>query len=147
MAYHFKNLVFEGGSVKGIAYVGALRLLEEKGIMGGIRRVGGTSAGAINAVFRDQAEPSAKKIDDLFDYAQALVETIIGSQESRHLHGDDWQRTVYIDTLGVKTTDFNLDNSKKAALVEEGRKGMVEYLEWFNDTANDPAINHPAVSG
>ena len=26
--YHFRNLVFEGGGVKGIAYVGALRQLE-----------------------------------------------------------------------------------------------------------------------
>jgi NTE family protein len=48
--YHFRNLVFEGGGVKGIAYVGALRQLEARGIMEEIRRVGGTSAGAINAV-------------------------------------------------------------------------------------------------
>ena len=50
MAYHFRNLVFEGGGVKGIAYVGALQVLEEKGILPNIVRVGGTSAGAINAV-------------------------------------------------------------------------------------------------
>jgi len=50
MAYHFHNLIFEGGGVKGIAYVGALQVLEEKGILPGITRVGGTSAGAINAV-------------------------------------------------------------------------------------------------
>ena len=30
MAYHFHNLVFEGGGVKGIAYVGALEVLETK---------------------------------------------------------------------------------------------------------------------
>ncbi len=40
MAYHFENLVFEGGGVKGIAYVGAMQVLEEKGILGQIRRVG-----------------------------------------------------------------------------------------------------------
>jgi len=50
MEYHFKNLVFEGGGVKGIAYVGALEVLEEKGILQGIKRVGGTSAGAIIAL-------------------------------------------------------------------------------------------------
>ncbi|NEQ50562.1 MAG: patatin-like phospholipase family protein [Leptolyngbya sp. SIO3F4] len=48
--YHFKNLVFEGGGVKGAAYVGALQVLESKGILENIERVGGTSAGAINAV-------------------------------------------------------------------------------------------------
>ena len=30
MAYHFKNLVFEGGGVKGIAYVGALEVLDSR---------------------------------------------------------------------------------------------------------------------
>jgi NTE family protein len=49
MNYNFKNLVFEGGGVKGIAYGGALKVLDEKKILPGIIRVGGTSAGAINA--------------------------------------------------------------------------------------------------
>ena len=50
MTYRFINLIFEGGGVKGIAYVGAMQVLEEKGILPNIQRVGGTSAGAINAV-------------------------------------------------------------------------------------------------
>jgi len=50
MAYHFKNLVFEGGGVKGIAYVGALEVLDEKGILIDIKRVAGTSVGAMIAV-------------------------------------------------------------------------------------------------
>ena len=49
MNYQFKNLIFEGGGVKGVAYAGAIKVLEEKGIMSSIMRVGGTSAGAINA--------------------------------------------------------------------------------------------------
>ena len=50
MTYPFKNLIFEGGGVKGVAYVGALRELKKRKILGNIKRVGGTSAGAINAV-------------------------------------------------------------------------------------------------
>jgi NTE family protein len=49
MDYPFRNLIFEGGGVKGIAYVGAMKVLENKKIIKNIRRVGGTSAGAINA--------------------------------------------------------------------------------------------------
>ncbi len=45
----FKNLVFEGGGVKGIAYAGALQVLEAQGIIPEIQRVAGTSAGAITA--------------------------------------------------------------------------------------------------
>lgn len=45
----FRNLVFEGGGVKGIAYGGAIKVVESKGIMADIHRFAGTSAGAITA--------------------------------------------------------------------------------------------------
>jgi len=45
----YTNLVFEGGGVKGVAYVGALEVLEERGILAAVVAVAGTSAGAITA--------------------------------------------------------------------------------------------------
>ena len=39
----FRNLVFEGGGVKGIAYGGALKVLDSMAILKGIERVAGTS--------------------------------------------------------------------------------------------------------
>ena len=33
MTYPFRNLVFEGGGVKGIAYVGAMKVLEKQEIL------------------------------------------------------------------------------------------------------------------
>jgi NTE family protein len=47
--YPYRNLVFEGGGVKGIAYGGALEVLEQSAITPQIERVAGTSAGAITA--------------------------------------------------------------------------------------------------
>ncbi len=47
--YPFKNLIFKGGGVKGIAYVGALKALENANIMQQICGFAGTSAGAITA--------------------------------------------------------------------------------------------------
>ena len=47
--YPFTNLVFEGGGVKGVAYAGALEVLEEAAILGRVTAVAGTSAGAITA--------------------------------------------------------------------------------------------------
>lgn len=47
--YPFRNLVFKGGGVKGIAYVGALKALENAGIMSQITGFAGSSAGAITA--------------------------------------------------------------------------------------------------
>ncbi len=46
-----KNLVFEGAGIRGIAYAGVINKLESAGFMEGIEKVGGTSAGAITALF------------------------------------------------------------------------------------------------
>lgn len=45
----YRNLVMEGGGIRGIAYGGALLELEQQGVLRSIERVGGTSAGAIQA--------------------------------------------------------------------------------------------------
>ena len=50
MPVQFRNLVFEGGGVKGIAYVGVMRALRRQGALDHVMRYGGTSAGAINAL-------------------------------------------------------------------------------------------------
>jgi NTE family protein len=45
----YKNLVLEGGGMRGFAYVGAVEILDSAGILKDIERVAGTSAGAIQA--------------------------------------------------------------------------------------------------
>jgi NTE family protein len=45
-----ENLVFEGAGIRGIAYAGVLRQLEAAGLCDSLKRVGGTSAGAITAL-------------------------------------------------------------------------------------------------
>ena len=45
----YKNLVFEGGGVKGIAYAGAIEILEKNDLLSAAENVAGTSAGAITA--------------------------------------------------------------------------------------------------
>jgi NTE family protein len=47
--YPYKNMVFKGGGIRGLAYCGALEVLENRGILMQIERVAGTSAGAITA--------------------------------------------------------------------------------------------------
>ncbi len=44
-----RNLVMEGGGIRGIAYIGALQVLDSNGILANLERVGGTSAGSIQA--------------------------------------------------------------------------------------------------
>jgi len=91
------------------------------------------------AVFRDHAEPPHEKIDTFFDYAWALVSTIMDAQQNAHLHSDDWHRTIYIDTLGVKTTEFDLSDEKKKALVKSGKEGAEAYFTWFDSASPSEA--------
>lgn len=45
----YRNLVFKGGGVRGIAYMGSVEVLEELNLLSNIERVAGTSSGAITA--------------------------------------------------------------------------------------------------
>jgi NTE family protein len=82
------------------------------------------------------------QISDFFDYTKALLKTALNAQEAMHLHSDDWQRTIYIDTQGVGTTDFNVTNAKKTALVKSGRDCTKAYFDWFKKTkGKDEPVN------
>ncbi len=48
----------------------------------------------------------------------------------KHLHKNDWNRTIFIDTLGVKTTEFDLSEEKIKSLIESGAQGVKTYFEW-----------------
>ena len=75
-----------------------------------------------------------------------LVKTVIATQDSQHLHSDDWHRTVYIDTIGVSTFDFDLTDALKKKLVVQGESAAKNYLRWWSDVNEDLAINHPTSS-
>jgi len=64
------NLVFEGGGVFGIAYLGVLQYLHEHGLLQSINRVAGTSAGAITACITSFNLPfeETKDIVNTLDY-------------------------------------------------------------------------------
>jgi NTE family protein len=67
--YPFRNLVLEGGGVKGIAYAGAFKALDEQGILDKLGPIAGTSAGAITATLvalrytPDQIQTLVSKLD------------------------------------------------------------------------------------
>ena len=62
--YNYKNLVLEGGGIRGVAYAGAFSVLEEKNILQQIEKIAGTSAGAIAGVMMSVGY-SAKEIDSI----------------------------------------------------------------------------------
>ncbi|WP_274024573.1 patatin-like phospholipase family protein [Vibrio parahaemolyticus] len=94
-------------------------------------------------IFRDGQTPKSVEIEHFLDYTMQLINTVLAVQDSQHLHSDDWQRTVYIDTLGVGTTEFDLSDKRKKALVKSGKESARRYLDWWSDLEQDLAINHP----
>lgn len=72
MSYSFKNLAIKGGGIRGIAYLGALEVLDQKGILKNIEKVSGASAGAITAllVALNHDFESIKKIANSLDYTK-----------------------------------------------------------------------------
>lgn len=91
------------------------------------------------ALFRYDEPPRGRPITKFTDYARALLGALLKVQENQHLHGDDWHRTLYIDTLDVETTDFDLNDEKKRALLESGIACAETYFRWFEDPAEAPA--------
>jgi len=94
-------------------------------------------------VFRDEKEPQHNQIDSFANYVEALVKTIMASQDNRHIHTDDWHRTVYINTLDAGTTEFDMSHEKKLKMIDSGRKGTDKYFDdWYDDRQTD-MLNRP----
>jgi NTE family protein len=97
-------------------------------------------------LFRYDEPQRGKPIRSFTDYARALVGAVLQVQENQHLHSDDWQRTLYINTLDVRTTDFDLSAAKKQALIDEGIKGAETYFRWFENPTESP-VNRIRTNG
>lgn len=77
--------------------------------------------------------PIPPPIKNIKDYMKALIGGYMEGMNKIHLHKNDWHRTIFIDSLGVKTTQFNLDDQTIQRLVESGRNGATQYFDWFEN--------------
>lgn len=57
----------------------------------------------------------------LFTMLYSLIESMTTWIDNQYKVSGYWDRTVGIDTLGIKSTDFNISESKKKALIANGR--------------------------
>jgi NTE family protein len=54
----------------------------------------------------------------------------------KHLHKNDWGRSVFIDSLDVNTTDFDLPDTKIKDLIESGGNGVKKHFNWRDSLDN-----------
>jgi len=93
-------------------------------------------SGSENCIPSEQVEPRRNEIKDFLAFTKSLIMVYLESKQNQHLHSDDWDRTIYIDSLNVKTTEFDLNDEKKNALIQSGRTCAERYFEWYDDPAN-----------
>ena len=122
----YTNLVFQGGGVKGIAYAGALQVLESRGILAQIERVAGTSAGAITACLVSLNYDAA--------YITKTIKTLNfkSFEDKEWIWKKYWYYGFHLGDYGILATDFNLSEAMKDKLIESG----ITYTEKFLDHRN-----------
>ena len=129
---HIRNLVFEGGGVKGIAYCGALRILERNGILRKCVRFAGTSAGAICAWL------CAYYKDDLLQIERILRRTNLLS-----LADDEWSvirdANRLLNRYGWHKGDKFYEWAQEITSERFGCQ-HITFRELFEETGNDLII-------
>ena len=131
MDVEYKNLIFEGGGVKGIAYGGALAVLDRKGFLNGIVRVAGTSAGAINATLLALGYTHQEVSDIIIktDFSSFADNSWFGANIWRLINKYGWNRGVTFyefigDLIKNKTGKSDFTFNELADKVETGTKGF-----------------------
>ncbi|XP_064634332.1 uncharacterized protein LOC135492090 [Lineus longissimus] len=72
----YENLVFEGGGAKGVSYCGAVRALEDVGLLKNFKRFAGTSVGSITAMILAVGGSSADGLAEaLYDFQHLLQDS------------------------------------------------------------------------
>jgi NTE family protein len=72
----------------------------------------------------DGAGPRAGTID----FVKGLILTMLEAHDRMYLENASFVRTIQIPTLGVRTTEFDLDKKRAEELFESGRGAAAEFL-------------------
>lgn len=141
---NYRNLVFKGGGVRGIAYLGALEYLFEQDLMRRVERVAGTSVGAITAAAValnfDEFSMIKEKVQSL-DYREVPAEgdELLGEMTA----GKDNRFAARLQSLGVMK---NLQCTTRL-LQDKGWYSSDYLYNWIQRTiASQFTANKPAYT-
>jgi len=93
--HKYRNLVFKGGGVKGIAYAGALEALQHHTSFASLEHVAGTSAGAITATLLAVGytpEEITQIVSKEMDFAAFMDKSWLVGNMMRFLHHFGWYK-------------------------------------------------------
>jgi NTE family protein len=72
--------------------------------------------------------PPTDEPESLPHFAKSLVRTMLEAHDRMYLEGASFVRTIGVETLGVRTTEFDLSPSRAKSLHESGRKAAESFL-------------------
>jgi len=79
---------------------------------------------------RESALMKINPVTNPVNFTTAIFDTMMEAHDRMHL--DDPKtlaRTMFVDTLGVKTTDFGIKPAQQKALLESGRAAAMKFLQ------------------
>jgi NTE family protein len=75
----------------------------------------------------------AHRIKNTYDFAKALLATMINAHDQVHVDNPCTQaRTIFVDTFKVKATDFDIKSAEQQKLFASGQKSAREFLKEWN---------------
>jgi len=82
------------------------------------------------SVRADAAQKAARPVKGVFSLAVAMLDTLTGFYDRMHIDKPDvLARTIFIDTGGVKSTNFDIDKATQQMLYDNGRTAALRFLD------------------
>ncbi|MBC7863815.1 MAG: patatin-like phospholipase family protein [Bacteroidia bacterium] len=135
MANQYENLVFKGGGVLGIAYAGALKALEGYGVLQNIKRVAGTSAGAISAALVSLKIPAAtiKNIVDQTAFSSFMDGNLLGDALHTFKDYGFYKGDAFLAWMKTQIENSGRGLSGNATFADFKQKGCLELHVFATD--------------
>lgn len=80
----------------------------------------------------EPSEGRAAEITGLLSFTKQVVLTMLEAHDRRHVESLDFLRTIAIPTVGVGTTEFQLEASRRDALHESGRAAALAFHQQWD---------------
>jgi NTE family protein len=78
-----------------------------------------------------RTQPQAyKKIGNILEYTKEFMKFYTASSLKRHLEPENWKRVIFVDTLDIMGTDFEIESSQIESLIEQGKSGVYQHFAW-----------------
>ncbi|MED1724059.1 patatin-like phospholipase family protein [Brevibacillus parabrevis] len=77
----------------------------------------------------DQSKRETKKITGLFSFSRGLLATMLDAHDRLYVEKAQAVRTVFIHTLGVRTTQFQLSKEMREKLYASGEAAAQQFLQ------------------